>query len=73
MSFWYNIRTQQVETDENRSPNKDVMGPYESEEQARRALEIARDKSEHWDEEDREWEGHGASDPRAWDDSDLED
>lgn len=73
MAYWYNIDTKQVETDETRSQNKNVMGPYESEAEAWRALEIARERTERWDDEDREWEGHGAAQPTAWDDSDLED
>lgn len=73
MAFWYNIDTKQVETDDTRSPNKNVMGPYETEDEARRALEIAREKSARWDDEDEEWAGRGAADPSAWDDSELED
>ena len=33
------------------------MGPYDTEDDASRALETARRKTEHWDEEDRAWEG----------------
>lgn len=73
MPFWYNIRTHQVESDDRRSQNKDVMGPYATEEAARRALETARERSERWDEEDREWDDWGAERPATWDDSDVED
>ena len=57
MAYWYNIATKQVETDENRSRNDDVMGPYDTEEQARGALDTARARTEQWDAEDRAWEG----------------
>jgi hypothetical protein len=57
VAYWYNIATKQVETDENRSQNDDVMGPYDTEEQARGALESARQNTEQWDAEDRAWEG----------------
>jgi hypothetical protein len=57
MAYWYNINTGKVETEENRSPGEDLMGPYASEEEASHALEIARAKTERWDEEDRAWEG----------------
>ncbi|WP_277451822.1 methionine aminopeptidase [Janibacter sp. DB-40] len=63
MAYWYNIETRQVETDENRSQNADVMGPYETEAEAAAALQIAREKTEKWDEEERrerEWREGGA-------------
>ena len=59
MQYWYNIRTGEVETDENRSPNDDVMGPYHSHEAAAAALATARANTERWDEEDREGEEWG--------------
>ena len=40
MSFWYNVDTGQVETDENRSRGEQVLGPYATEEEARGALRI---------------------------------
>ena len=69
MPYWYNIATKQVETDENRSSSDDVMGPYETEDEARNALASARENTEQWDAEDRAWDGKGA----AWDDEQLED
>ena len=57
MAYWYNIVTQQVETDANRSRNDDVMGPYDTEDEARNALVSARQNTEQWDAEDRAWEG----------------
>ncbi|MEK4241202.1 MULTISPECIES: methionine aminopeptidase [Janibacter] len=59
MAYWFNIETQQVETDDNRSQGEDVMGPYETEAEAAAALATARAKTEAWDEEDRkerEWQ-----------------
>lgn len=58
MAYWFNITTGQVESDDNRSQNADVMGPYETEAEAASALATARAKTEEWDEEDRrdkEW------------------
>ncbi|KGN34558.1 methionine aminopeptidase [Knoellia sinensis KCTC 19936] len=69
MAYWYNIQTKQVETDENRSRNDDVMGPYATEDEARNALSSAAENTEQWDAEDKAWEGKGAT----WDDEDLED
>ncbi|MDV3220807.1 methionine aminopeptidase [Intrasporangium sp.] len=71
MSFWYNVRTGEVETDENRSRADEVMGPYETVEEARQALETARARTEKWDEEDREWEQKNAA--PGWDDEGLDD
>ncbi|MFC7489058.1 MULTISPECIES: methionine aminopeptidase [unclassified Knoellia] len=57
MAYWYNIATKEVETDENRSRNDDVMGPYDTEDDARNALASAARNTEQWDAEDRAWEG----------------
>lgn len=54
--WWYNTKTGQVEPDDNHGPNRDVLGPYKSQEEASRALEIARERTEKWDREDKEWE-----------------
>lgn len=59
MAYWYNVETGEVETEENRSRGEDVMGPYATAEEASRALEIAREKTERWDEEDRAWDDDG--------------
>jgi hypothetical protein len=53
--FWYNTRTGQVETDENKGQSKDLLGPYPTQAEAAQALETARRRTEDWDEEDRRW------------------
>jgi hypothetical protein len=53
--FWYNTRTGQVETDEDKGQGKDLMGPYATREEAAHAFERARERTEAWDEEDRRW------------------
>lgn len=70
MAYWFNVETRKVETDEDRSQGDHVMGPYATEAEAARALETARDKTEQWEAEDREWEERGS---RGWDDRDIED
>jgi hypothetical protein len=63
VSFWYNVDTGQVETDDNRSRGEQVLGPYATEAEARAALETAHKKTEQWDAADRAWrEGKPASD-----------
>ncbi|WP_298752777.1 methionine aminopeptidase [uncultured Serinicoccus sp.] len=56
MQYWYNTKSGQVESevDDERARSADLLGPYASEGEAARALEIAREKTERWDEEERE-------------------
>ncbi len=61
MQWWYNVSTGQVESDDERSLGADVLGPYASRQEAARALELARERTERWDAEDREWEQRGES------------
>lgn len=67
MQYWYNVRTGQVEADDVKSRENDLLGPYDTAEEAERALETARENTEAWDEEDRAWEDEG------WDDDEEED
>ncbi|MEI2777792.1 MAG: methionine aminopeptidase [Tetrasphaera sp.] len=55
MAFWYNVSSGQVESDDNKSPGADLMGPYDTMEEAGAALETAAEKTRQWDEEDRRW------------------
>jgi hypothetical protein len=50
--FWYNVRTGQVESDDERSPVKDLLGPFGTREEAARALDIVRERNAAWDAED---------------------
>ncbi len=72
MAYWFNVDTRQVETEDNRSQGDHVMGPYATEAEAARALETAREKTEQWDAEDREWD-EGGPKSGGRDDDDLED
>lgn len=58
--FWFCLKHHQVEGRDG-CPNKDRLGPYDSEADAARALEKAAERTEAWD-----------SDP-AWNDDELED
>ena len=62
MPYWFNVDTGQVETDETRSKGATVMGPYETQEAASRALDTAHANTERWDPEDREWGAGGSGD-----------
>lgn len=67
MQYWYNTKTGQVESeiDDKRARSADLLGPYASEQEASRALEIAREKTEKWDEaeaEDDNWDNNPFND-----------
>mgnify|MGYP000881565590 CR=1 FL=1 len=67
MAFWYNVTTGSVESDENKSQGEDLMGPYASEAEAAKALEIAAAKTKAWDEQDAEWDAQGSeSSGNSW-------
>ena len=62
MAYWYNLTSGQVESDENKSQGDDLMGPYDTQADAARALETARERTEAWDEEDRKWDEGSSED-----------
>jgi hypothetical protein len=73
--YWYNTKTGRVEASEDpeRARSADLMGPYSSEDEASRALEIAAQRTAAWDEEDRaedEWRS-GDADRSGWDSNPL--
>jgi hypothetical protein len=57
--WWYNTKTGQVEPDDNHGKAKDILGPYKTQEEAARALDIVRERNEKWDREDAEWDKRG--------------
>ncbi|HKG50676.1 MAG TPA: SPOR domain-containing protein [Actinomycetales bacterium] len=59
--YFFNTRTGAVEELENKSQVKDLLGPYATREEAERALQTARARTEAWDQEDAEWEERGRS------------
>ena len=56
--YWFNVKTGQVEKG-HQSRGANLMGPYDSAEEAARAYEIAREKTERWDAEDAAEEAEG--------------
>lgn len=56
MQYWYNVITGEVETDENRSAASDVLGPYDSADEAAQAIASARARTEAEDAADRAWD-----------------
>ena len=68
MPYWYNVDSGQVETDDDRSQDANVMGPYDSQEAAANALNSARENTEKWDREDKEWSSGSSWDPESQED-----
>jgi hypothetical protein len=57
MAYWYNVKTAQVETDENRGPAADVLGPYETRQAAEAALATSKQRNDAQDASDAAWNG----------------
>ncbi|MFV0464037.1 MAG: methionine aminopeptidase [Nostocoides sp.] len=68
MSYWFNVSTRTVETDETKSPGADLLGPFQTEAEAANALEIARENTDRWDGEDAEWNARNSVDPGSFSD-----
>jgi hypothetical protein len=62
MAYWFNVNTGAVEEDANKSPKDRLMGPFETHEAAEQALAHARENTERWDAEDKEWNDKGLED-----------
>ena len=56
--WWYSLKHMRVEHGPG-DPNSERLGPYDSETEAKNALETARKRNEQWDEGENEWEGGG--------------
>ncbi|ANS77531.1 hypothetical protein SGUI_0135 [Serinicoccus hydrothermalis] len=56
MEYWFNTKSGTVQRgdDPELARSGDLMGPYGSEEEASRAYEIAAEKTEKWDDAERE-------------------
>ena len=56
VEYYFNTRTEMVEKGR-QSSWEHLMGPYDTAEEATKALETARKRSQAWDDDDREWRG----------------
>jgi hypothetical protein len=52
--WWYCLRHQRVEPEEG-CANAERLGPFETQAEAARALEIAKERNEEWDRDEDEW------------------
>ncbi len=55
VEYFYNTRTRMVEKGR-QSSWEHLMGPYPTHQEAENALSTARERTEEWDEQDKEWE-----------------
>jgi len=58
--FWWCLTHARVEGADG-CPNKDRLGPYDTEAEAARAVQSAAERTEAWDREDRDWAEQGSS------------
>jgi len=54
--YFFNTETRQVEQGR-QSTWEHLLGPFDTADEAQRAVDIAADKSDAWDEADRAWRG----------------
>lgn len=66
VKYYYNVITGEVETDDKRSAASDLLGPYDTHEQAANALKSAKENTARNDDADDAWE-HKNEDP-GWSD-----
>lgn len=59
--WWYCLKHQRVEPEEG-CPNAERLGPFETSDEAARALDIARERNEEWDRGEDEWDS-GSKEP----------
>lgn len=58
MQYWFNVETSSVEEhdDPERARSVNLLGPYDSREEAQGALAKAQARNEQWDAEDEAWD-----------------
>ena len=55
MAYWYDVEKKKVVESDRSMFHGKLMGPYDTEEQARNALQTAAERTAQWDKEDKEW------------------
>jgi len=55
--FYWCLRHQRVETDDDKCAERFLLGPFDSSEEASHALELVRERNEKWEDEDARWRG----------------
>lgn len=60
--WWYCLKHQRVEPEDG-CANAERLGPFQTQDEAARALEIAAKRNEEWDEREQEWDSGKPTDP----------
>jgi hypothetical protein len=55
VAYWYNVDSSKVEQDGETDPKANLLGPFDTEDEARNALQHAAERTAAWDEQDKEW------------------
>lgn len=55
MAYWYNVDQSKVEQDGETDPKANLLGPFDTEDEARNALQHAAEQTAAWDKADKEW------------------
>jgi hypothetical protein len=55
--WWWDLAAGRAVRDDERGPDRDVLGPYPSREAAERWRDRHDAREERWEEQDEEWEG----------------
>ena len=55
--YYWCLVHHRVETDEDKCPAKNLLGPYPTREQAEQALQTVQERNEEWEAEDARWSG----------------
>jgi hypothetical protein len=55
--YYWCLRHNRVETDDDKCPERFLLGPFGTADEASHALEKVRERNEEWDAEDARWHG----------------
>ncbi|MGB3827734.1 MAG: methionine aminopeptidase [Ornithinimicrobium sp.] len=63
MQYWFNVDSKAVEShdDPDRARSANLLGPYDTEDEAEAALEKAAKRTEEWEAEDKAWDNGDAA------------
>jgi len=63
--WWWDLRQGRAVIDDERGPDKDVLGPYPTKEAAEHWRDSHEQREDEWKAQDETWEGDDEDDPPA--------
>ena len=63
--WWWDLAQGRAVRDDERGPDRDVLGPYPSRQAAEDWRQSHEAREDAWDEEDERWEGEEPDEPRS--------